>query len=491
MAVRINSDASVFRRTANLPPGTSFTIAGWFNFVTVTPARFWSPMMVSNAVDGSAYCGLASTTSGGAQLGLTYSDSGGSEVQVALLTVSANQWYFIAVTRSGTASGNAIAYIRALQDKAFTSVASSGAANALTPGNIDWGRDGFTGEFMDGDAFGLCAFDSVLTARELMLLSNDLLSENAFARAAPNVYFRLRGNNDLWDRSGNARHPTVTAGVDRPSIRTWRRRRRVLSTTSGTTYNMSVSEAATAADTVAAALVAIGAIAETGSAADTVSSLLAGACSLSETGSASDSMAGALAAVTSLAESGAAADVVSSLVVLVGALSESGTANYVVDGTVGAASYNVSLIEAGSAADTIGALIIASMSLSESGSVADAISAARITAPGLTESGAAGDAMSGQVIAVALVSEALAGVDSIAAAAVLVGQLIEAGAAVDVITTDALFQNATTRNVIAERRYVNQEVGARAELDANAPRAVDAAPSVQVVIVTAGSRTVH
>jgi hypothetical protein len=229
MAVRISSDASVVKRTANLPSGTSFTMCGWFKFVTATPARFWGAMGMMSAVDGTAGRTVASTTSGGAQLALEYSNSGGSFVTDALLTVTAGTWYFIALTASGTAIGTVAAYIRAQHEKTFTSVTNSAACNALTPGAMEWGREGFTGEFMDGDAFALCAFDTALTSRELLLLSNDLLAENAFARNRPNVYFRLRGSNDTWDRSGNARHPTLTAGVDRPGFRVFQQSRNVFS----------------------------------------------------------------------------------------------------------------------------------------------------------------------------------------------------------------------------------------------------------------------
>lgn len=230
MAVRFNSDASALKRTANLPGVTSFTLAGWFNFVIVTPARFWGAMGMMNAVDGVAGRTVASTASGSAQLSLEYTNAGGTFVTDALLTVSPATWYFIALSSAGSAIGNIAAYIRAQHEKAFTSITNSVAANSFTPGAVEFGREGFTGEFGDGDAFGLCAFDTALTSRELMLLSLDLLAEKPFRRAQPNFYWRLRGNNDLWDRSGNARHPTVTAGVDRPGIKTWPSRRKVLNT---------------------------------------------------------------------------------------------------------------------------------------------------------------------------------------------------------------------------------------------------------------------
>lgn len=233
MGVRISSDASAYKRTANVPVSTSFTLAGWYNFVTATPARFWGTMGLMNAVDGVAGRTVASTASGGAQLALEYTNAGGSFVTDALLTVSASVWYFIAITASGNAIGNLAAYIRARHERAFTSVTNSVAGNSYTAGAMEFGREGFTGEFMDGDAFGLCAFDSALTSNELMLLSYDLLAEQAFARARPNVYFRLRGNNDTWDRSGNARHPAVTAGVDRPGFKIWPQSRGVLNSPDG------------------------------------------------------------------------------------------------------------------------------------------------------------------------------------------------------------------------------------------------------------------
>lgn len=226
MAVRISSDASVFRRTASLPPGTSFTLAGWFKFSSVTPARFWGAMGIMNALGGTAGRTIASTTSGSAQLSLEYSNAGGTFVTVPLLTVKADTWYFIALTGAGTAIGTVKGYIRAFNEGAFISVSNTVACNAMVSGALEFGREGFTGEFMDGVGQHFATFDRVLDAAELLKLSYALAAEQPMPDVRNlNTYWRLRGADDIQDRSGNARPATVTVGANAQGYRVWKRPR--------------------------------------------------------------------------------------------------------------------------------------------------------------------------------------------------------------------------------------------------------------------------
>lgn len=356
MAVRISADASVFKRTASVPLSTSFTLAGWFRFVTAAPARFWGAMGMMTAVDGVSGRTIASTTSGGAQLALEYTNAGGTFVTDALLTVAAGPWYFIAITGSGNAIGNLAAYIRAQHEKAFTSVTNSVAGNSFAAGAIEFGREGFTGEFMDGDAFGLCAFDTPLSSRELMLLSNDLLAEQAFARARPNVYYRLRGNNDIWDRSGNARHATVTAGLDRPGIRVSPRLPQVLS-------NPSTAITGILAQTLGALVSAAqGAVDVAGTLVKTLDALLSsGAGTVNVDGS----LAQTLGALTVAGVGSVGSNIDGGLAKTLGALTSGGTGTVNVDGqgavtlgaltSVGAGAVNVD----GTLVKTLGPLVVA------------------------------------------------------------------------------------------------------------------------------------
>lgn len=191
----------------------------------------------------------------------------------------------------------------------------------------------------------------------------------------------------------------------------------------GTSYDVSISESASAADSVAGLLNAVGALSESGSASDSLASTAELLGALSEAATATDSLTGLLEAAGVLSEAGSAADTLSGLAVLIGVLSEAGNATDAI--SQGGAVYEVSLSEAASAADTIAGLLEAVGALSETGSAADTLA-------------------SQAVLAVAL-SEAAAAIDNLVGLGVLSVALVEAGNATDSLTSSGQLIASTQR----------------------------------------------
>jgi hypothetical protein len=331
MAVRISSDASAIKRSANAPTQTAYTLAGWFYPVSATPARFWGPLGIYAGTDGVPTAGqyhqISAAASGSASLSLFFRDSGGSDRTVSLGTVTAGLWHFVALTCSSTAIGGLTAYLRAQHANALTSASNANVLIAFTPGRFEYGRDSFAGDFVDG-AFAHCrTYDRALSAQELLRLSYDLLAEKDRNRANLNVYYRLRGANDIRDLSGNARDATFTPGIDWPSLRIWPRRRRTLASVSSTitgslakTLGAVTSAGAGAVDVSGALAKTLGTLTSTGTGAVNVDGTLA------------KTLGDATAVGTGTVQDPAAA-IEGTLDKTLGALTSSGTGTVKVDGT--------------------------------------------------------------------------------------------------------------------------------------------------------------
>jgi hypothetical protein len=183
---------------------------------------------------------------------------------------------------------------------------------------------------------------------------------------------------------------------------------------SGTTYNSSVSESATATDSANAALVAVGAVSETGSVSDTAAASWTGTGAVSETGSASDSTAGAGSFPGAVSDSASASDAVASAAtfpsaisetvsasdaeadtaVLPSSISESASASDVVDGSIGTTTYNVSISESVTATDSAAGAAVFPSSVAEVAALVDAFASAAVFSRAITETGAVSDAYS-------------------------------------------------------------------------------------------------
>lgn len=228
------------------------------------------------------------------------------------------------------------------------------------------------------------------------------------------------------------------------------------------TYNVSLTEAGSAADALLTLLTAANALTEAGSAADVDAGTFSAtptlteagsagdteiggllfAPTLAEAGSAADALIAILSAAGNLTESGSAADALATVATLIGSLTEAGTAADV--WTALAQAINA-LTEAGAAADTLTGLVIAINTLAEAGSAADAwtnnLGGSTYTVT-LTEAGSASDALSGLLTILATDAESGAASDALTGLAAAIGNLTESGAAGDSETVLGTLVNA-------------------------------------------------
>lgn len=136
----------------------------------------------------------------------------------------------------------------------------------------------------------------------------------------------------------------------------------------GTTYNVTVAEAGTAADTESATAAFAGTAAETASAADTPSATAAFGGAVAEAGSGADTTNAAASMGVAVSESGAAADTRSAVAVFPATVAETGSAADTSDADV----TNVQAVtEAASAADATSATVVYAASVSEVGAAVD------------------------------------------------------------------------------------------------------------------------
>lgn len=213
----------------------------------------------------------------------------------------------------------------------------------------------------------------------------------------------------------------------------------------GTTYDVDVSESASAADSVSSQLAAVGALSEAGSAGDSLASAAELVGVLTEAATATDSLAGLLEAAGVLSEAGSAADTLSSLAVLLAALSESASASDTISQSAGGSTYEVSLSEAASAADTIAGLLQAVAAMSESASATDTVASQAALSGALTEAAAASDTLASQAVLAAALSEAAAAIDTLIGLGVLSVALVEVGNATDSMTASGQVVASTQR----------------------------------------------
>lgn len=251
MAVRVTADASAPKRSANAPTETAYTFGCWAYLNSATPARFWGPLGLYAGTDGAPtgntqFHQISSLASGSASLVLGY-DDGAVGQAIALGTARAGFWHFFAMTCNAVAAGGLKAYMRQAHERTFSKAVNSNSARVFTPARFEYGRDGFTGDFIDGAAQHCFAFDRALDEAELMKLSIALLAEKPFPdRSNLNVYYRFRGADDIQDRSGNARPATFTVGANAQGLRVWTPKRRVIASGSGGTHNIAVGLASSA-----------------------------------------------------------------------------------------------------------------------------------------------------------------------------------------------------------------------------------------------------
>jgi len=178
--------------------------------------------------------------------------------------------------------------------------------------------------------------------------------------------------------------------------------------------------------------------------------------SLTESASASDSLGAATTALVSLIESASAADIITAATIAAVALTEAASAS-----DTQTASYSVtgsgSVTESASATDTLDAANTMLRALTETASADDQLAAATTMLRAISESASASDDASASYTAAgaAAITETASATDALTAAATLLVTILEAGSA-----TDALAAATTMVRAITEQAVAADEVAA-------------------------------
>jgi hypothetical protein len=178
----------------------------------------------------------------------------------------------------------------------------------------------------------------------------------------------------------------------------------------GTTYEVSVSETATAADTCSVVVVHAAALAESGAAADTTSAAAVFASAIAESGAAADSTSAVATLAATVTETVAAADPLSASLIVPATIAESLTAAETADW--GGATYAAAVDESVTAVDTQSATSALVAGSAETLSAADVLAAQLVGTATLTESSPAIDAATGLVVMGGAVTESVTVADS-------------------------------------------------------------------------------
>lgn len=190
----------------------------------------------------------------------------------------------------------------------------------------------------------------------------------------------------------------------------------------GATYNDTITDAATGADTSASALTTAGSTTDAATAADTSASAHVAAASVTDLATVGEAVASALVAPAALSDTATAADVLATTLATSPVISDAATAADSTTGTVAAVTYDeaisdeaaaaeivaaalampASVADAATGADALAALLATSAILVDAATLAEALATTLATSPILTDSVAAGDSVftSGQAVAV-------------------------------------------------------------------------------------------
>ena len=183
---------------------------------------------------------------------------------------------------------------------------------------------------------------------------------------------------------------------------------------SGSTYNVSATEAATATDSQATAMLFATTRTEAATAVETIAAALAAAAARTETATASEAATAALAIPAARTEAATASETAIALMQLAASLTETTTTT---DLAVALLIAVATVAEAASASETSSTGPQYSVSITETATAADALQAAASLVAQVAEAAAAGDAYTCAAQLVALITEAATASDAAAGAA--------------------------------------------------------------------------
>ena len=201
MAWRIDSSSDYLRRTASLPATTSFSACGWCRVVTDRTGQYRFIFGLENTAhptDSSAWMLIGWNNSN------NFYVTHASISDVFASNPSTTDWFFWALTCSGTATDTFNGYWRAVDGTALNNKSSFGVS--FTPAQMMWSNDTFD-EYVDCRHAGLKVWDAALTAEEILVESFQLAPVR---RANLHLFAPGFAHDQLDDMSGNGR--TLTAG---------------------------------------------------------------------------------------------------------------------------------------------------------------------------------------------------------------------------------------------------------------------------------------
>lgn len=201
-----------------------------------------------------------------------------------------------------------------------------------------------------------------------------------------------------------------------------------LADNAGNVYNVSISESASAADTVSSLATLVANDTESASAADTVSSQANLVAAISEAGSAADTTSSKVTSADTISEAASAADTVNGGLSFSAAIVEGGSAADTTNAQLAAAGV---ISEAGSASDTVSSQVNAASAISESASAADTVNGTMTIAAAIVEGASAADTVSSKGTLAGTIAEAAVALDTVSSQGVLVAAIVEVGNAQD------------------------------------------------------------
>ena len=257
------------------------------------------------------------------------------------------------------------------------------------------------------------------------------------------------------------------------------------STVGGNTYNVSISESGSAADTVSNSATVIGAILEAASAADSPSEIATLLAAIAEVGTAADVQTVQGIYNAAILEAASAADTANGGALFTASITEAGAA---ADTTSSVATLPAAITEAGAAVDTVSSKATQGVTVSEAGSAVDSPSETAILAAAITEAGSAADTTNSTGIKSATVSEAASAADTTSSTAILAAAVTEAANAQDSETASAPSDLIIVETMNAQDT-VSAQVVYRPSVSeaANAQDTTNAGTIIAAVIAEAGS----
>src|SRR5262249_47911779 len=190
-------------RTTQLPPVTGFTMMGWFRVVGDNHS-YSTFLGLSHPTSSNAYLVMMCCGNGWRQL-MVWNGSGlkfGSNLTLG-------SWYHVAMTVSGSGSGQFKAYLNGALDIAFD------GNPAVTSQRMSIANDSHS-EWMDGNVAGVKIYDAVLSQAEI---AAEMASSAPVRTTSLNGWYPITSVADAaTDYSGNARNLTVTGTLTTDTI---------------------------------------------------------------------------------------------------------------------------------------------------------------------------------------------------------------------------------------------------------------------------------